>query len=302
MINDLDETLRQILIEDLPVKSGEIGIEFDQPKREWSARLSRPTVNLYLYDIRENANLRNFQPQYMGNGITSAARKRPPVRLDCQYIITAWATEVADEHRLMARAMQVFYRIGQIPPERLVGRLKDQPFALATQVGSHDKLTNPAEVWSALDNEVRPSISLMVTLAMDPWEEIIEPLVQQVRVKTYQGRPVLGEDGEVASWQNTAFNMETSMIGGLVRDTNGNPVPYAKVALEGTGFMTQANAVGAFRFTGLSHGTYKLQAWQTSLAGQLGNEEKTEFTVQIPGEQENFNIHIKVDRPAEPPI
>ncbi|MFK7805048.1 MAG: Pvc16 family protein, partial [Anaerolineae bacterium] len=250
MFNDLDETLRQILIDDLPVKSGEIGIEFDQPKREWSARLSRPTVNLYLYDIRENAQLRNFQPQYAANGITSAARKRPPIRVDCQYIVTAWATDIVDEHRLMARAMQVFYRLGQIPPERLAGRLNQQPYALSTQVGSHDKLTNPAEVWSAMDNEVRPSLSLMVTLAMDPWEESIEPLVQQIRINTYQAEQITGEESDKTELGRGAFNVESSNIGGLVRDTNGNPVPYAKVALKDTGFMTQTNAEGQFRFSG----------------------------------------------------
>ncbi len=280
----------------MPIKSGEIGVEFDQPKREWSARLSRPTVNLYLYDIRENANLRNFQPQYAANGITSAARKRPPIRFDCQYIITAWATEIADEHRLMARTMQIFYRLGQIPPERMAGRLNQQPYALATQVGSPDKLTNPAEIWSALDNEVRPSLSLLITLAMDPWAETIEPLVQQVRVNTYQAQPVSAEGGDSTQLGRGPFNVEASSIGGMVRDTNGNPVPYAKVALKDTGFMTQTNAAGQFRFSGLSHGTYQLQAWQKA------DSKKTEFSVDVPGDQENFNIHIKVDPPADPPI
>ena len=58
MIADLDETLQQLLKNELPIKNGEIDIKFEQPKREWSARLSKPTVNFFLYDLRENVKLR----------------------------------------------------------------------------------------------------------------------------------------------------------------------------------------------------------------------------------------------------
>jgi hypothetical protein len=65
MIADLDETIRQLLIAELPIKNGEIDVSFDQPKREWSARLSKPAVNFFLYDMRENATLRQHQWERM---------------------------------------------------------------------------------------------------------------------------------------------------------------------------------------------------------------------------------------------
>ncbi len=49
MYNDLDEALRQLLIRELPIKNSDVDIKFDQPKREWSGRLNRPTLNLFLY-------------------------------------------------------------------------------------------------------------------------------------------------------------------------------------------------------------------------------------------------------------
>ncbi len=61
MLADLDETLRQLLIAELPVKNGELDISFDLPKRDWSSRISKPTVNLFLYDVRENNVLRQHQ-------------------------------------------------------------------------------------------------------------------------------------------------------------------------------------------------------------------------------------------------
>jgi hypothetical protein len=57
MIDELDEVLRQLLVREIPIKNGEVDIKFEQPKREWSSRLSRPTLNLFLYDVRENSKL-----------------------------------------------------------------------------------------------------------------------------------------------------------------------------------------------------------------------------------------------------
>ena len=113
MINDLDESLRQLLIRELPIKNGEVDITFDQPKREWSARLNRPTLNLFLYDVHENKKLRQTQPMWeinQQNG-TNVTKRRRPVRVDLQYIVTVWATEPEDEHRLMSRTLMAFFSL-----------------------------------------------------------------------------------------------------------------------------------------------------------------------------------------------
>jgi hypothetical protein len=180
MIAELDETIRQLLIAELPIKNGEIDISFHQPKREWSARISRPTVNFFLYDLRENNTLRQHQwermPKDPVNGL--AQLKRTPYRVDCFYIMTTWAAEPEDEHRLLARCLLALFRNPILDSNRLVGSLKDQPFEIQTHLAVHDRLTNPAEVWSALDNEIRPSIPYIITLALDPWAEVSGPVVK----------------------------------------------------------------------------------------------------------------------------
>ena len=106
MIADLDKTLEQLLIAELPAPNGEIDIKFELPNREWAAKLSRPTINFFLYDVRENANLRLHQWERLnGNGRPqkSSDQKRSPFRLDCHYMLTAWATDALDEHRLLTR-------------------------------------------------------------------------------------------------------------------------------------------------------------------------------------------------------
>jgi hypothetical protein len=188
MISDLDESLRQLLIAEMPVKNGEVEISFDQPKREWSSRLGKPTVNLFLYDVRENNVLRQHQweQRSIGNGDNLAHLKRTPFRVDCYYMITTWAADPQDEHRLLTRALLALFRFPILPENRLVGSLSHPTFEIQAHLASHDKLNNPAEVWSSLDNEMRPSISYTITLALDPWKEVSGPIVSTLDLRALQ--------------------------------------------------------------------------------------------------------------------
>lgn len=137
MIADLDETLKRLLVSELPVKNGEIDIQFDQPKREWSSRLTRPTINLFLYDLRENPALRQHAWERLppnGNGENQGVHKRTPMRVDCLYMLTTWANEPDDEHRLLARSLTALFRFPILPRERLVGSLEAQPYDIQARL------------------------------------------------------------------------------------------------------------------------------------------------------------------------
>jgi hypothetical protein len=180
MLDDLDEVLRQFLVRELPIKNNEVEIKFDQPRREWSARLSRPTLNLFLHDIRENQKLRQAQPawelEHNPNGTVTQRRK--PVRVDLHYMMTAWAAEAEDEHRLLGRALMALFRFPNLPDELLPESLKQQPVAIPLMVAQYDELRNPTDVWNVLDNEMRPAIALTITLAIDPYLPTVTPLVR----------------------------------------------------------------------------------------------------------------------------
>jgi len=180
MIADLDEVLRQVLIRELPIKNGEVDVTFDQPKREWSARINRPTLNLFLHDLSENTKLRQTRPPWevksAGNGKVSQLRR--PVRVDLNYIVTAWANEPEDEHRLLARTLMVFFRLPNLPEDLLPESLQDQPVPIPLEVAQSSALPNAADIWSVLDNEIRPAIAMIVTLAMNPYQPVTSPLVR----------------------------------------------------------------------------------------------------------------------------
>ena len=258
MIADLDETLRQLLVAELPVKNGEIDIKFDQPRREWSARLTKPTINLFLYDVRENTTLRQHQWEMVKNGRGPAgSRKRTPFRIDCHYMLTTWAAQPEDEHRLLTRAMLVLFRFPVLTEDRLVGAMRDQPFDVAAQLAVADKLTNPAEVWSALDNEMRPTVPYLVTIALDPWTEVTGPIVRTFTLRTGQTRTL--------PWQQQLDEVaaEVSYVAGIVHK-NGAPQPGIEIAIKGTGLLATSDGEGRFSLGGLPPGTYTLLAWPAS--------------------------------------
>jgi hypothetical protein len=180
MIDDLDEVLRQFLIRDLPIKNGEVDIKFDQPKREWSARVSRPTLNLFLYDIRENQKLRQTQPAWemVRNDDGTVTKRRKPARVDLHYMITAWAAEAEDEHRLLSRTLMALFRYPHLPEELLPESFQGQPVPIPIMVAQYDELRTPTDVWNVLDNEMRPALACIVTLAIDPYLPIVTPLVR----------------------------------------------------------------------------------------------------------------------------
>jgi hypothetical protein len=261
MIADLDETIRQLLKEELPIKNSEIEISFEQPRRENSARWTKPTVNLFLHDVRENNVLRQHQWERLpdgGNGGRVASQKRSPLRIDCNYMLTTWAADPEDEHRLMTRCLLVLFRFPILPESRLVGTLRNPPYDIQAQLARHDKLTNPAEIWSALDNEVRPSVPYTVTLALDPWQVVTGPIVRTLTLHSGQAdtlshRPRLID----------ATREEWSFIGGTVRDRtrDGHPREGVQVAVKGTGLLARTDAQGRFTLGSLPRGQYTLVAW-----------------------------------------
>ena len=279
MFDALDETLRQLLIDDMPITDGEIDIAFDQPKREWSTRLSRPTINLFLYDIRENPELRQYGWNSEGNG-RAANRKRKPFRVDCYYMLTTWATDPSDEHRLMARAMLALFRHPEISRNRLDEKIQNQPYDVRTRLASHDRLTNPAEVWSALDNEMRPSVSYLVTLTLDPWTAVSDTIVRSLNVDTNQAR-LDPDTNQAVRYQHDGV---LAVIGGTIRQQDV-PLANAEVAIKGTGITSVTDSQGRFRLRGIRLGEHTLMV-------QPPEGESIEKPITIPLDEDGYDFNL----------
>ena len=254
MINDLDEALRQLLIREMPIKNGEVDIVFDQPKREWSARLNRPTLNIFLFDLHENKKLRQTQPMWeverQNNG--TMTKRRTALRMDLYYLITAWANEPDDEHRLLSRTLMALTRYARLPQEILPESLQDQPLPLSFMVSQEEHLRNPADLWGAMDNEWRPGISFVVTLAIDPYQPVTAPLI---RTRELQIGPV----GDPASQRVAEANAPDRFwtIGGTVHSDKA--LDDIEVRLLEKGIIVPLQPEGRFAIGNLKQGDYTLE-------------------------------------------
>ena len=104
MLHLLDEAIEAYLRDQVPLPRGEIDVVFDRPSREWSASVTRPTLDLFLWDIRRNS---SDQEAGMETVVENGRRvRRPPLpRIDCRYMVTAWAGQPRDEHQLLGAVM-----------------------------------------------------------------------------------------------------------------------------------------------------------------------------------------------------
>jgi hypothetical protein len=193
VIGDLDLTVRALLETRAPAGSELAGADvvFDLPDADWRAGLGGLTVDCYLYDLRENAELRTDEPllQRSADG-TRASRLRPPARIDCSYCITAWSTAtdepVLEEHRVLSQIVRILLANPTIPVDVLQGTLATQIPPYPTIIAASDGIRNQPDFWGALDQQLKPSLNYVVTLAMLLDDELAEadlgPVVQQVVV------------------------------------------------------------------------------------------------------------------------
>jgi hypothetical protein len=170
MLNDLDETLKALLIQDLPrvierIEPDGFDVRFDVPNRDFRSRLTRPTLCLYLYNIQENRDLRG-RAWTVDRRQGAVATRRPPVHLDCSYMVTAWSNEVEDEHRLLTGAARVLFRNPVLPADILQGGLADG-VDITTAVAQPEAFKDVVDIWSVLDNDLHPSVRVTVTIPLE---------------------------------------------------------------------------------------------------------------------------------------
>ena len=53
MLHEVDETLRGIVRRDV-INGSDVEVVFDAPTKDWASRRNTPTIDIYLYDIRED--------------------------------------------------------------------------------------------------------------------------------------------------------------------------------------------------------------------------------------------------------
>jgi hypothetical protein len=267
MIRDLSTTLQAILSDpSLAVPFPELSralIAFDRPDDGFKP--AQTTVDLFLFDVRENVELRSNEPKIERlNG--QAVIHQAPMRVACAYLITAWpvgGTDLAlQEQRLLTQTLQVLSTYPRIPASFLKGKLVGQEPPLPMMATHPDELKNPAEFWTAIGNKMRASVTVTVTISMEVFAPVTAPVTKTALVR-------LGERTSAdAETLIPATKMEFFRIGGKVT-SGGSTVSGAMVAVAGAGLSARTDDDGEYVLGAMAAGAYTLNVQSNATTKQV---------------------------------
>jgi hypothetical protein len=262
---DLDEALRALLKRELE-RHGFEGVEiaFDAPASDWSAKLTAPTVNLFLYDMRENLDqAEGSTREKRANGANSFAPA--PMRLEITYAVTAWTKAVEDEHRLLSQVLAILFSHSSLPADLLNGRLAAASVyrGIETEVGRPKE--EKADFWTSIGGRYKASIDYAVRLEVESGVTFTRG--PEVRTQTMR---VQLADAARATME------ELQRFGGVVHDRDGDPVEGVWVVMPDLGRWTSTGRDGRFLFDGVRSGDHQI------LARTASGEEAT-ATAKVPG-------------------
>jgi len=189
LLHELDQTLAALLKRELPGRD-QITVSFAAPDDQFSVK--PPAVDLFLYDVRENLELRSNDEVVERQTDWTSIRYRPPVRVDASYLITAWpgggsgqSDASEDEHMLLSAVMRVLLRFPKLPRELLNGSLARQDWPLPVSTLQPGRLQSLGEFWQALGGKPKAALNYTVTLPVDVSEPETQPLVidREIRMR-----------------------------------------------------------------------------------------------------------------------
>jgi hypothetical protein len=262
-IADLDEALRTLLKRELG-RHGFDGVEiaFDAPSKEWSAKLSGPTVDLFLYDLREAVERADATPsEHRGNG--TAFVSDPPLNLELTYAVTAWTKAVEDEHRLLSQVLAILFSYSRLPHDVIGQNAVNSLTRVDTSVGRPRE--EKADFWTSVGGQYKASIDYVVQIVIESGAAVVRG--PQVRTSTVRTSLATAPKGTLD---------ELHRLGGTISDADGRASEGAWIALPDLGRFTASDDQGRFDFSRLRSGKYRVQARTTD-----GSE--AQGTVSIPG-------------------
>jgi hypothetical protein len=193
VIHEIDATLKRLLTTQA-LRDGAAEVVFDAPSRDWAARRNSPTIDAYLYDIREEVTRRERGAAAVrdASGVVLARRMQPRwFRLS--YLVTAWTKQPEDEHRLLSMVLGCLLHNEVLPPDDLPPSVAELTQAVQLSVAVPAESRSIADIWSALGGELKPSLDVVILTPFPVLPEfpvappVTVPAVVDVRDKSHNG-------------------------------------------------------------------------------------------------------------------
>jgi hypothetical protein len=178
MLHELDTALRALVERELG--QTDVEVDFDAPTKDWASHRNRPTIDIYLYDIRQDVTRSQFGQIEVRQPDGTLSQRRPqPKFFRLAYLVTAWTQRAEDEHRLLSALLVTFLAHETVPQDLLAGSLAELgisiPMAVALPPPQDRALS---DVWSALGGELKPSLDLSIIAPLLPerYEDVGPPV------------------------------------------------------------------------------------------------------------------------------
>ena len=210
MIEDLSNSIKALLEYELLTPGQEVipnlSISFAQPDDNFPpASVTKPAVNLFLYDVREDLKLRhNERFRYQQMPPASYDVKRQPLLMECSYLVTAWsdsATAAAnDEHTVLSAMIMALRRYNCLPdtlPNKIdlegspiqilqgaLAGINPLPRTFTMQDGYLQSL---GEFWRSMGHGPKPRFNYSVTIAVDVHDPIKSKQISRVKMSLGEG-------------------------------------------------------------------------------------------------------------------
>lgn len=164
-IRIVDESLERLVRAELPLPDDLGDVTFESPTSNWSAQLSRITVNFFLYEVGlSDQPTRSAIRRVTDGGVTERRAPQPMVRLN--YLVSAWAGSPRDEHQLLGDLVSRFAALAVLPAQYVTARLSSSVHVRMT----YDDANKPRDVWSGSGGQLKASFAIEVSVAADTYE------------------------------------------------------------------------------------------------------------------------------------
>jgi hypothetical protein len=177
LIQYIDEAIEALLRREVPLPETSVDISFAAPDRAWGAGLTRPTVNVFLWDVRRNVTrMTAGLAEHSADGGQVSRRPSSPI-VDLRYLVTAWAAEHSDEHQLLGSVLRCVLGNSTVPADTFPPQLTTSS-SLSLSLASEEARV-PGEFWSSLDGRLKPGLQVVVSLPLDvfSWVDAGPPAV-----------------------------------------------------------------------------------------------------------------------------
>lgn len=283
-IDDLSHTLEAVLQDPsfaaMFPELAAADIVFDRPLDPFTP--PKTTIDLFLYDIRENLDLRlnEVTTTKVGNQVITHPAA---LRLACSYLVTAWPVGGTDlplqEQRLLSEVLVVLSHYPIIPSIFLYGSLVGQDPSLPMVALHPDALKNLAEFWSSLGSKLKASLTVTVTISVPIFSDIAGYPVTAQNLGVTQAPPLLPPATEtlLEAGGQVVNSLLQPVADALVDILNLSSVPVAPQQ------TTDIN--GQYVFTQVNAGDFQLRAVAAGFKPQVQ-------PVTIPGSPNDFVIQL----------